>query len=149
MSERGTADVVVDTSLAVKWVLTEAHTVEAVRLLREWQARSIRRVVPSWFACEVANVFYRRIDRELNLRAAQVGVRAILNEVVVLDFDATLATRAMEYALAFGQRASYDAHYLALAERLGCELWTADRRFWDSTEGTLPWFRWLGEIDPS
>ena len=84
------------------------------------------------------------------MRDAQVGVDAILEQVAVLDFDATLATlatRAMEFALAFGQSACYDAHYLALGERLRCELWTADRRFWTSTRGTLPWFRWIGDVE--
>ena len=142
------SDVVVDSSLAVKWVLSEVHTAEAEALLRDWQARAVRRVVPSWFACEVANVLYRRIPDELTIREAQIGVRSILDEVVVLDFEPALATRALELALSYRQPASYDAHYLALAERLSCELWTADRRFWSSTVGSLPWFRWVGEVRP-
>ena len=140
-------DVVVDTGIAVTWVLAETQTAEAVRLLQEWQTRSIRRVVPNWFACEAADVLYRRVPKELTLRDAQVGVHAILDEVEVLNFDAVLATPAMEFALASGQRACYDAHYLALGERLGCEVWTADRRFWTSTRGTLPWFRWNGDVE--
>ncbi len=140
------SDVVVDTSVAVGWVLVEVHSGQARSLLRDWQERAIRRVVPSWFACEVANVLYRRIGQELTLREAQVGHRVIMDQVVVLDFEPALATRAMELALSYRQSASYDAHYLALAERLGCELWTADRQFWSSTEGTLSWFRWVGEV---
>jgi predicted nucleic acid-binding protein len=45
------------------------------------------------------------------------------------------AERAIEIAALTGQRASYDSHYLALAERLGCELWTADDRFRDAARG--------------
>jgi predicted nucleic acid-binding protein len=46
------------------------------------------------------------------------------------------AERAIEIAALTGQRASYDSHYLALAERLGCELWTADDRFRDAARGS-------------
>ena len=41
--------------------------------------------------------------------------------------------------------AAYDSHYLALAERKECELWTADMRLWHSTRGKLAWLRWLGD----
>jgi hypothetical protein len=35
--------------------------------------------------------------------------------------------------------AAYDSFYLGLAERLGCELWTADRRLRNAVD--LPWVR--------
>jgi len=37
--------------------------------------------------------------------------------------------------------AVYDAHYLALAERLGAEMWTADRRLCQAVGAALPWVR--------
>ena len=37
----------------------------------------------------------------------------------------------------------YDAHYLALAERLGAEFWTADRRLQQAVGATLLWVRLL------
>ena len=40
-----------------------------------------------------------------------------------------LHVRALESATDLQQGAVYDAHYLALAEDFGCELWTADQRF--------------------
>jgi predicted nucleic acid-binding protein len=56
-----------------------------------------------------------------------------------------LSTRALELADRFGLSATYDAHYLALAEREGCEYWTADERLWNSVRAQLGWVRWLGE----
>ena len=41
-----------------------------------------------------------------------------------------LHRRAMELAAQLRQDAAYDAYYLALAELLDCELWTADQRFY-------------------
>ncbi len=36
----------------------------------------------------------------------------------------------MELALQFRWRYVYDAFYLALSELLGCDVWTADERFY-------------------
>ena len=40
-----------------------------------------------------------------------------------------LTRRAMQLANLIEQGAVYDSFYLALAERLDCDLWTADNRF--------------------
>lgn len=51
--------VVVDASLALKWVLFEKHTPEAHALLAGWEAGEAVRIVPALFAFEAANVLYR------------------------------------------------------------------------------------------
>lgn len=55
----------------------------------------------------------------------------------------------MDFASRFAQPAAYDAHYLALAEREGCEYWTADQRLWNTVKAALPWVRWLGNYTPA
>ncbi len=138
--------VVVDASFALKWVMEEADSSRAEAILRGWHRRSVGRVAPAWFACEIANALYRRTIRlDVTLSQAQIGLEAIMEHVDVSAFDARLAVRAIELAARFDQRAAYDAHYLALAEHLRCELWTADERLWNATRATLPWVRWLGE----
>ena len=52
---------------------------------------------------------------------------------------------ALEFATRFNRPKAYDAQYLALADLLGCELWTADRRLVSAVAGKLPWVRWIGE----
>jgi predicted nucleic acid-binding protein len=42
--------------------------------------------------------------------------------------------------------AVYDTHYLALADILGCDLWTADERFFNSVKEQQPRVKWLGEF---
>jgi len=42
--------------------------------------------------------------------------------------------------------AAYDSFYLSLAEALGCHMWTADRRLYNSArEVRLEWVRWVEE----
>ena len=40
----------------------------------------------------------------------------------------------------------HDAAYLAVAEILGCELWTADERLYNSVKTDMPRVRWLGDF---
>jgi predicted nucleic acid-binding protein len=64
-----------------------------------------------------------------------------------LDFsqDPVLGVRAIELANNFSLLATYDAYYLALAERESCEFWTADTRMWNAVKGKFAWVRWMGD----
>ena len=54
---------------------------------------------------------------------------------------------ALKWAEKIGQSKTYDAHYLALAEELGFELWTADRNLAEAGRATgTAWIHWIGEI---
>ncbi len=57
-----------------------------------------------------------------------------------------LHVRALELASQLSQSATYDAQYLALAESLGCELWTADERFYRAASSGVDNLRWIGEF---
>ena len=55
--------------------------------------------------------------------------------------DAHLHQEALKMANLYNISATYDAHYLALAERLQVELWTADRRLFNSVSKSLSWVK--------
>jgi predicted nucleic acid-binding protein len=138
--------VVVDASLAIKWVIPEVHQTEALSLIATWNADGVDVIAPGWFACEIANVLFQRMRRgDLNLSDAQLALGAIVAKVRSRDVEPAVAMRAMEIASLFGLRASYDAQYLALAEQFGCELWTADDKFWNTVKTVYPRVKWVGQ----
>ena len=57
-----------------------------------------------------------------------------------------LHTKAIELAAELGQNTAYDTHYLALAEMLDCEVWTADEHFFRSSAVDFPRVRWIGQL---
>ena len=139
-------DVVVDASLGLKWVLNETDTPAALLLLSEWEHAGIRRVAPSWCACETGNVLFQSVRRgELTLAEVQELLDLVLAAVTLLPEEPADTRRAMALAHQHGQRATYDAQYLALAQHLGCELWTADERFVAALGGSLPFVHALSE----
>jgi predicted nucleic acid-binding protein len=65
--------------------------------------------------------------------------------ISIWDDVRSIQGSALEFATRFNRPKAYDAQYLALADLLGCELWTADRRLVNAVGGKLPWVRWIGE----
>ena len=87
----------------------------------------------------------------LRIEDAQKALEEIIYELIGFDFANTPAIhiRAIQLSKQFRLPAAYDAHYLALAESKHCELWTADKRLWNSIKGKLPWVRWLSDYQPT
>ncbi len=140
--------VVVDASIAIKWVLEESDSDSAEALLAELSNQGIRILAPSLLAYEITNALHRKVRKgEITLDRAKEALADMSLAEIDFDFssDFTLSTRAIELANRFSLPATYDSHYLALAEYKGCELWTADTRFWNSIKGKLDWVRWMGD----
>ncbi len=139
--------VVVDASLAFKWLVREEHTDKALAMLRAWQHEEIRPAAPHLLPFEVANALHKRVNRgELSVEGAVDLIGNLLTSQVELHQPWNLHRRALEMASRYGQAAAYDAHYLALAESLGCDLWTADERFRQSVEDADGRVHWIGEF---
>ena len=139
--------VVVDASLAVKWVVPEADSEDALTLLDSWQAGGQRLLAPPLFKAEVTNVLHRKVRQGfLGREDALEADDTLLSLVGVLE-PPGLYTRALTLANELELRWTYDALYLALAEAQGCEMWTADRRFVRSVQARYGQVRWIGEVD--
>ena len=140
-----TDHVVVDASLAVKWLVREPHTEEAVALGRAWARSGVTLAAPYLLPIEATNVLHRRVARgQMSLERASGLVDFLLSMGIELRGELALHFRALELAGALGQRAAYDSHYLALAEALDCEMWTADGRFHMAAERSTDRVRLLG-----
>lgn len=138
---------VVDTGLALKWEFEEVLTAEARFLGNTWEFYSTTLFVPAWFSCEVANAIFQEYRQGVLKMQEALGKHSqIMKLVEVQDFDPALGARAIGIAFETGQRATYDSHYIALAEHFGCSYWTADERFWRSTHQSYPFVKWLGNV---
>ena len=142
--------VVVDANLAFKWLIRENGTDEAFLLRARWESRGTRVTGPDLLSLEVTNVLHRRISRgDLSTAQAVRLIEALLASGLDLYETSGLHGRALELASELGQGAAYDCHYLALAEALDCELWTADERFHRAASPAFPFVRALSEVDAS
>jgi len=129
---------VVDASVAFKWYLDEPNTADAIHLHRTSQ----RLMAPGLIVAEVCNAAWRRHQRG-EMTAAHVDRVA---STIAAQFDwlvelAPLAPRATAIACELAHPV-YDCFYLALAEREGAPLVTADARLLARLAAT----RWNGQV---
>ncbi len=99
---------------------------------REWDrlvSTGQELIAPTLFPYEVANALHQQQRAGMiSVERAADGLRRVLRLPIELHGDAGLHSRALELACEHQLPATYDAHYLALAERLRVPLWTCDRR---------------------
>ena len=137
--------VVVDASLALKWVVEEEDTKQATALRAEWYEAGEVLVAPPIFRPEVTNVLHRKARRgEMNLGEAREAAKYLVDLVAIAE-PMGLYGRALDLAATFRLGAVYDSLYVALAELEGCEMWTADRRLVNAVQRDFPQVRWVGE----
>ena len=119
---------IVDASVAVKWLFTEEASVESRQLL----AHRIVLYAPDFILTEAANVIWKKAQRrEIADPKPYLEELARLPDVVVLCPSANLVAHAAAIALKIGHPV-YDCLYLACAEVEGSPLVTADTRLRDT-----------------
>jgi predicted nucleic acid-binding protein len=129
---------VLDSSVALKWVLSEADSARAIRLRDEYKNGIHALLAPDIFLPEIANGL-ASAERQGRIKTGESAI--LLHDIVrtspVLHPTAPLLLRAMALAIAI-RRAVYDCIYLALAEAEGCELVTADDQFARGLRASYP-----------
>lgn len=141
-----TSQTCVDASVVLKLLLSEPDSDKAHALWATWIEQDVETVAPCHLAFEVISVLRNHVHRRvISAEAGQAAFEAFEAQDIALVHPIGLDGRAWELAQHYDRPTAYDAHYLALAEMLGCELWTADRRLINALRGALPWVRWLGD----
>ncbi len=122
--------IIVDTSVALKWALAEIHSANANALRRDVLHRREEIVAPTLLLYEATNTLYQAgRDGIVPWHSVAQGLEDILTVVRLRPPTITTAKQAVALARMTTQTYAYDTQFLALAERLNCDLWTADERF--------------------
>jgi predicted nucleic acid-binding protein len=129
----------VDANLVIRLVADPSD--ERVRQLwTQWDAALRQLAAPSLLYYEVTNALYRyQALGHMTALSVQLALEAALALPLHLYREPELHRRALALAERFRFPAAYDAHYLAVAEHLDGELWTADRALARSVQPDLGW----------
>src|SRR5438552_1236365 len=119
---------VLDSNVALKWVLAEPDSTKANVLRDDFRSRVHELLAPDVFPVEVAHAL-TRAERQGRLSSAsgKVLLKDMLGYLPDLYPYLPLLPRAYDLSSQF-RIGVYDCLYIALAEQEGCELLTADER---------------------
>lgn len=132
--------VCIDANFVVGLLSGGIFAVPFLNLWDMWQDSGYTRVAPALIYYEVSNALHRMsLAAQLLPEQAEQSLNVALNLNITLYGDAELHREAFTLARSLRLSATYDAHYLALAQRLQCEFWTADKRLFNSVQASLPW----------
>lgn len=114
---------VIDASIAVKWVVEEEGTPQALALRERTKL-----IAPELLVAECANILWKKVARdELSREEALLAARLLQGAEVELLPMRSLFEIATSLAIELDHPA-YDCIYLALAVESDCQLVTADER---------------------
>jgi predicted nucleic acid-binding protein len=139
--------VVVDAALIIKAILPNPESAVCLAVLKRIEDAQL--VAPALWIYEITSTFSKAVHFEqITLAEGQAALKQALSlGVQIIPPDETQAALAYNWTITLKRAAAYDSFYLAIAEALGAEFWTADQSLFRSLEGRgLAWLHWCGEV---
>lgn len=139
---------VIDANVAVRSILSAADNLDSF-----WEKVDQENATPCaprlWLSETASAIRSLVFQKAISADEAEDVLRTIHGlRVEIINEDEELSLRALELAGKLGQSKAYDAFYLALAEKLAAEFWTADKRLFNHCRKDLKlsWVHWIGEL---
>ena len=139
---------VVDANLAVNTALNFSASLE-----RFWERIQQEQITPCaprlWMSETTSAVRAYLVQKQIKAKEAEQALFTIhALRVEIIDEDKSTCLRALELAGKLGQSKAYDAFYLATAEKIEAEFWTADERLCNRCRNDLglEWVYWIDEL---
>ncbi|NPV07966.1 MAG: type II toxin-antitoxin system VapC family toxin [Anaerolineae bacterium] len=143
--------VVIDASFAFRLLLPGPRQASCRELMERWRGEGSSLSAPSLWIYEVTSalckaVHFDQLTRDEGRRALALAHSL---EVRLVVPDAGLTGSAYGWTLRLGRASAYDSFYVALAERAGAALWSADHRLVDAlVNHGVTWAYWIGGDAP-
>ena len=130
---------VVDASFTFKLIMPGSHQKHLRKLMAQWRQDGYVLSAPTLWLYEIISAICKMVRfEELTLTEGQRMLTLVHKlGIQLIPPDDIQAQSAFDWTIRLQRAAAYDSFYLALAETLGCELWTADKRLHHAVE--LSW----------
>jgi predicted nucleic acid-binding protein len=136
-------DLVVDSSVVVKWFVVEPYCAEAQRILDGYQKGALSFLAPDLINAEFGNIIWKKhLFQGLDAIDAQNIVDAFSTLQFTITPTATLLEEAYKIAVVH-RRTVYDSLYLALSLRENCQFITADEKLVNAVSPSFSNLVWL------
>lgn len=130
----GSQQIVIDASFALHLVFPTPTRPQARAVFENWISQGLTLAAPDLWVYEVVSAVCKAVH--FGAISTEMGDQ-VLEQLTTLPIEffspaGNIARLAYAWTLRLKRAAAYDSFYLALAQTLGCELWTADRRLFNA-----------------
>jgi predicted nucleic acid-binding protein len=137
--------IVVDSSVVIKWFVTEPLSDESRRILDGYQSGTFALIAPDLLAAEIGNIVWKKHRFQGLTKADAEQIITTFLELNIQLIPATkLITEALRIAMTH-ERTVYDSLYIALSERENCVYITADERLVNALSKSFPKIIWVAQ----
>jgi predicted nucleic acid-binding protein len=137
--------IVIDASFTFRYFVPGPDQQIARSQVKFWEQRNVELRAPTLWAYELTSTLVKAVHfRQMEQQEAKVVLSLVfIFPVKLVVPDDELSHAAYDWSLRLQRAQAYDSFYVALAQSLGCELWTADQRLYRAVN--QPWVHYLGE----
>ena len=141
-----TSAICVDASFIIRSLTPNPQLQQATELLEQWIEHQQPLIAPSLLSYEVSSVL-RRLQHlnRLDPAIAQEAFSTFQQLGITLIDSPQLHNLSWRMAQQFDHSRTYDAAYLAAAQLHNAEMWTADKKLYNSVAEQLNWVQILSE----
>ncbi len=137
--------IVVDASVAVKWLVRETDSDKADAILQGAKQKRLSLLAPEILPAEIGSFLWKAVFRiGLSPAEALAHYGRFQRACPALVRISALAESALKLAL-LHSRSVYDCLYVALASETPCDFVTADEKLFNALNGSVPQVRLLRE----
>lgn len=131
-----TNSLVIDASVMIKLLLPNDQQIHIQQLMADWHKAQYHISAPSLWRYETTSALTKAVHfKLLTVAEAQQALELLkIFEIELVIPDANLVDLAVDWTLRLKRAAAYDSFYVALAEHLKTELWTADKRLYHAVK---------------
>ncbi len=140
-----TKSLIIDASFTFKLILPGLHQTRCKLLMTQWEEAGHTLYVPTLWLYEITSALSKTVHFGVltsteGHRALQLAQKLNLQSI---HPDDNLTRSAFDWTLQLKRAAAYDSFYLALAETLPAEFWTADKRLYNAVDAN--WIHYIGD----
>jgi predicted nucleic acid-binding protein len=142
------SQVVIDANIGLALALPLPYSPKTVLQMNHWQNEGTELFVPTLWIYEVITAMRKSVTAKV---ISSEKAEEALEWIFALDIQPISPTKELyrnifHWATRLNQSQAYDAVYLALAEQLGIDFWTADQRLANRTKQLkLTWVHNISE----
>lgn len=134
----------VDSSIVLKLLIEESDSEAVSSLWEKWTGEGQDIYAPYLLHYEIYNIIRNKTHRKIICQEEQKRIFEVYHAFdIKFIADTELMTTAISLANRFNLPAIYDAVYLALAQKMSLEFWTADLKLARTVSKQLPFVRSL------